>query len=79
MTGKTLGGNIDDASIATAVKWRLTRERAATLTSINVDTNRGTVYLSGTVESAAMKRRTVELAREVRGVREAVDNLKVRE
>ncbi|MBI2460441.1 MAG: BON domain-containing protein [Candidatus Rokubacteria bacterium] len=79
VTGKTLGENIDDASITATVKWRLAREKAAILTSIDVDTNRGTVYLSGTVESAAMKRRAVELAREVQGVREVIDNIKVRE
>lgn len=79
LTGKTLGENIDDASITTAVKWRLAQEKAATLTSVDVDTDRGTVYLSGIVENAAMKRRVVELARQVKGVREVVDNLKVRE
>lgn len=78
MTGKTLGENSDDASITAAVRWKLARDKAATLTSSDVDTNWGTVYLSGTVGSAAMKRRAVELAREVKGVHEVVDNIKVR-
>lgn len=42
-----------------------------------LDTHRGTVYLGGTVEDAAAKRRAVELARQVQGVREVVDNLEI--
>ncbi len=77
MTGKTAGETVDDASITAAVKTKLAAEKAATLTRIDVDTNRGTVYLNGTVDSAEMKTRAGELARQVRGVREVVNNLKV--
>ncbi len=77
LTGKTLGENIDDASITAAVKTKLAGEKATTLTRIDVDTNQGVVYLNGVVENAAMKSRAAELARQVRGVREVVNNLRV--
>lgn len=77
MTGKTMGENIDDASITTAVKTKLAGEKVATLTKIDVDTNKGTVYLNGNVDNVAMKERAAELARQVKGVREVVNNLKV--
>ncbi len=77
LTGKTLGENIDDASITAAVKVKLAEEKATTLTRIDVDTNQGVVYLSGIVENAAIKTRAAELARQVRGVRDVVNNLKV--
>lgn len=77
-TGKTAGQNIDDAKIAAAVKTRLAGEKGATLTTVDVDTNLGTVYLSGTADTVAMKQRATELARQVSGVREVVSNLKVR-
>lgn len=77
MTGKTAGQNVDDASITAAVKTKLAAEKASTLTKIDVDTNQGTVYLNGTVDTADMKTRAADLARQVRGVREVVNNLKV--
>lgn len=77
MTGKTAGQNVDDATITASVKGKLAGEKAATLTKIDVDTNKGTVYLTGNVENAAMKARATQLAREVSGVREVVNNLKI--
>jgi osmotically-inducible protein OsmY len=75
MTGKSAGDNVDDAQITTAVKTKLAGEKMATLTKVDVDTNKGTVYLTGNVESAAVKARATELARSVSGVREVVNNL----
>jgi len=77
LTGKTLGENVDDATITATVKAELAREEPKTLTRIDVDTNRRVVYLNGTVESAAMERRAIELARQVQGVRRVVSHLKV--
>ncbi len=77
MTGKTAGENIDDASITTAVKAKLAGEKIATLTRIGVDTNLRTVYLTGVVENEDMRRRAAELAWQVGGVREVVNNLKI--
>ena len=77
MTGKTAGETVDDASITAAVKTKLAAEKISTLTKIDVDTNRGTVYLNGNVDTSDMKTRAADLARQVRGVREVVNNLKV--
>jgi len=77
MTGKTAGQNVDDASITASVKTKLAAEKPATLTKVDVDTNKGTVYLTGNVETPAIKERATELARQVSGVREVVNNLKV--
>ena len=77
MTGKSAGENVDDATITASVKTKLAGEKPATLTKVDVDTNKGTVYLTGNVENAGLKARATELAREVSGVREVVNNLKV--
>jgi hyperosmotically inducible protein len=77
MTGKSAGDNIDDAKITAQVKTKLAAEKVATLMKVDVDTNRGTVYLTGNVENAAIKARATEIARNVSGVREVVNNLNI--
>jgi osmotically-inducible protein OsmY len=69
--------NSDDAAITTAVKTKLAAEQAQSVASIDVDTDQGIVSLSGTVESEALKQRAAEVARQVEGVREVVNNLQV--
>jgi hyperosmotically inducible protein len=78
MTGRTAGRNVDDATITADVKAKLAGERASTLTSVDVDTVNGTVYLTGTVPSTTTKHRATELARDVRGVVRVENNLQVR-
>jgi osmotically-inducible protein OsmY len=77
MTGKSASTNVDDASITASVKTKLAAEKPATLTKVDVDTNKGTVYLTGNVENATIKERATEIARQVAGVREVVNNLKI--
>jgi hyperosmotically inducible protein len=77
MTGKTAGENVDDATITATVKSKLAAEKVATLTKVDVDTNRGTVYLNGNVENANVRARATEIARQVAGVKDVVNNLKV--
>jgi hyperosmotically inducible periplasmic protein len=78
-TGRQVGQNVDDASITAAVKAKLAAEQGATtLTGINVDTSGGTVSLSGTVDSEAMKQRAESLTQQVEGVARVVNNLQVR-
>ncbi len=78
MTGKTLGENVDDASITSQVKAKLAGEKISTVTRIDVDTNQGIVALNGTVTSEEMRARAAEVARGVKGVRQVVNNLQVR-
>jgi hyperosmotically inducible periplasmic protein len=77
MTGKTAGQNVDDATITAQVKSKLAAEKVPTMTKVDVDTNRGTVYLTGNVENSDVKARATELARQVSGVRDVVNNLRV--
>jgi hyperosmotically inducible protein len=77
MTGKSAGQNVDDAKITAEVKTKLAAEKVATLTKVDVDTNSGTVYLTGNVENPTIKARATEIARQVTGVRDVVNNLKV--
>ncbi len=79
MTGKTLGQNIDDASITAAVKAKLLKDGVTTLTRVDVDTSQGVVYLTGVVGTATMKRRAGDFAWQVKGVRDVVNNLKIQE
>jgi osmotically-inducible protein OsmY len=77
MTGKSAGTNIDDASVTASVKSKLVADQASNLTRVNVDTNNGTVYLNGTVESPEQKARAEQLAWQAKGVKSVVNNLQV--
>jgi hyperosmotically inducible periplasmic protein len=76
-TGKSTGTTVDDATITASVKSRLVADKPANLTRVDVDTNNGTVYLNGTVESAEQKVRAEALARQAKGVKTVVNNLQV--
>ena len=78
MTGRTAGRTIDDAAISAAVKAKLVGDRAGALTSVDVDTVSGTVYLTGTVPDAAAKQRAAMLTRRVDGVVAVENNLQTR-
>jgi hyperosmotically inducible protein len=77
MTGRSTGTNVDDAGITASVKSKLVADKAANLTRVDVDTNNGTVYLNGTVESPEQKSRAEQLAWQANGVRSVVNNLQV--
>ncbi|PYN51546.1 MAG: transporter [Candidatus Rokuibacteriota bacterium] len=76
-TGKTVGENVDDVTITSEVKAKLAAEKVSTLTKIGVDTERRTVYLTGTVDTAEMRTRAEEIARGVKHVSGVVNNLTV--
>jgi len=76
-TGKSAGTNIDDATITATVKSKLVADKASNLTRVDVDTNNGTVYLNGTVESPEQKSRAEQLAWQASGVKTVVNNLQV--
>jgi hyperosmotically inducible periplasmic protein len=76
-TGKSAGHNIDDATITASVKTKLVGEKASNLTRVDVDTNNGTVYLNGTVESAEQKSKAEQLAWQASGVKTVVNNLQI--
>jgi hyperosmotically inducible protein len=76
-TGRSAGQNVDDASITASVKSRLVAEKASNLTRIDVDTNNGTVYLNGTVETPEQKTKAEQVAWQAKGVKAVVNNLQV--
>ena len=77
LTGDTLGQNIDDTTITTAVKGKLAADKGSSVTRVQVDTNRGVVALTGTVESAADRARAEQITRTVGGVKGVANNLQV--
>jgi hypothetical protein len=78
MTGQSLGTNVDNQTTTASVKARLIADQLQNLTWVDVDTNAGTVYLSGTAATEAQKTRAAEIARDVDGVRGVVNNIQVR-
>lgn len=78
MTGKTMGENIDDATITASVKAKLVADKPSNLTRVDVDTNNATVYLNGVVDSAEQKARAEQLAWQAKGVKSVVNNLQVK-
>jgi hyperosmotically inducible periplasmic protein len=77
LTGKTAGENVDDASITASVKSKLVADHPTNLTRVDVDTNRGTVYLNGVVETPEQRAKAEQLAWQARGVKSVVNNLQV--
>ena len=77
MTGLTTGENIDDTTLTTSVKTSLAKDKASSLTRVDVDTVKGVVTLTGVVPTAADKTRAVEISRGVNGVKKVNDNLQV--
>ena len=75
MTGESVGQNIDDATITTEVKAKLTGEKASNLTRVSVATANGKVSLTGVVPTGADRARAEEIARGVKGVTGVTNNL----
>ena len=77
MTGQTAGQYVDDSTITASVKAKLTADKAANFTRIDVDTTNQIVALNGIVESPEQKARAEQLAGQVSGVRRVTNNLQV--
>lgn len=76
-TGKTASQIMSDASVTAAVQRKLTADRKANFTRVDVDTDQGVVQLSGVVHTSEQKVRAGELAKQVTGVRRVENNLRV--
>jgi hyperosmotically inducible protein len=77
MTGQTAGQYVDDTTITTSVKAKLTADKAANFTRIDVDTTNQVVTLNGIVASADQKAKAEQLARQVGGVKSVKNNLQI--
>jgi osmotically-inducible protein OsmY len=69
---------LDDDAIRSAVEGEYIFDSAVPFHSIDVDVRTGIVTLSGPVDTILARRRAVELARTIRGVRSVVDDLEVK-
>lgn len=76
-TGKTAGESMTDTKITAAVQTKLTSDRIANFTRVDVDTERGVVNLSGVVPSSDQRSRAEELTRQVNGVTRINNNLQI--
>lgn len=76
-TGRTAGTVVDDGSTTAAVKSKLAADRPANLAAVGVNTVNGVVHLTGVVETPAQRARAEQLAREIRDVRQVVNNIQV--
>jgi osmotically-inducible protein OsmY len=77
-TKEGTGEYVDDSVITTKVKTALADDPQVKATEVNVETFKGTVQLSGFVESSESAQRAVELARQVKGVKDVKNNTQVK-
>ena len=75
---QSTGEAIDDGVVTARVKAKLVEDPVTKAHQINVDTFKGTVQLSGFVESDQARTRALQLAREVDGVKQVKDALQIR-
>jgi hyperosmotically inducible periplasmic protein len=73
----TAGAAVGDAALTAKVKTKFLADTSISGLKIDVDTKNDVVTLSGTVPTAAEKRRAVEVAKATDGVKSVIDNLKV--
>ena len=75
----TVSCSQSDPGITTAVKSKLAADDTVKAYRIDVDTKDRVVTLSGEVDTAGATARAVELARGTEGVRDVVDNTKIKD
>jgi osmotically-inducible protein OsmY len=77
-TREGTGEYVDDSAITTKVKAAILNEPSLKVFQINVETFKGTVQLSGFVDSAQSIKKAGEVARSVTGVKSVKNNLIVK-
>jgi hyperosmotically inducible periplasmic protein len=75
--GENAGDAASDAALTTKVKTKFLADTGVSGLKIDVDSKAGVVTLTGTVPTAAEKRRAMEIAKTTDGVKSVVDRLKV--
>lgn len=78
-TKRSSGEYLDDQTLTARVKSALFSDPNVSGFQVNVDSYRGTVSLSGFVDTAAQKARAEDVARQVNGVRQVQNNLGIKE
>ena len=77
-TRESTGEYIDSSALTAKVKSALVKDEVVKARDVQVETFRGTVQLSGFVDSEAQKERATEVARSVSGVVDVKNNLIVK-
>ena len=78
-TSRSTGEAIDDAAVTARVKTEIAKDvSVGQAAGINVDTYRGTVSLSGFVDSQAQAQAVARVASQVPGVQKVDNNLKLK-
>jgi len=77
-TQESAGQAVDDGVVTAKVKAALVADPVTKAHLINVETFKGTVQLSGFVETDEARARALQLARDVEGVRKVKDAMEVR-
>jgi osmotically-inducible protein OsmY len=77
-TRESTGEYIDDTSITTKVKAAFVKDPAVKAMQVNVDTFKGTVQLSGFVDTPEQKSRAEQLARGITGVMDVKNNISIK-
>lgn len=75
---QTAGEVVDDGVVTAKVKAKLVDDPVTKAYEINVETFKGTVQLSGFVDSAEARSRATQLAKDVGGVKDVKNSLQVR-
>ena len=74
---QSAGEVVDDGVVTAKVKAKLVDDPVTKAYQINVETFKGTVQLSGSVDSAEARSRATQLARDVGGVKDVKNSLQV--
>jgi osmotically-inducible protein OsmY len=69
---------VDDASIHTAIKAKLTADRFSNIVNVDINVTNGVVTLAGEVPNAKVKAEAEAEARSVDGVVRVINNLQVK-
>ena len=77
-TQQSAGQAVDDGVVTAKVKAALVADPVTKAHQINVETFKGTVQLSGFVETDEARSRALQLARDVDGVKRVKDAMEVR-
>jgi osmotically-inducible protein OsmY len=75
---ESTGQYVDDAAITTKVKTAIMADQKLKATQVSVQTNQGTVELSGTVADKTQESEAIRVANQVNGVVSVKDLLQVR-
>jgi osmotically-inducible protein OsmY len=77
-TRESTGEYIDDATITTKVKAAFVKDPVVKALQVGVDTFKGTVQLSGFVDTSEQKARAEQVARGITGVSNVKNNITVK-